>query len=311
MKSTPKGEGNMQKIMLALVAAGALAGCVSKKRYDDLVTAQQAVSAQKDTLMNDVLATTQMMADINSDLASVKGLGVSPAANSDRPATGKAEDRAVMLGKIREVISRLNAAEDQVNASKKRINGMSATFTNQKKELTAQLDSFQKTIDDMKAAAEQQEAMITQQKQQIVALSGRVDTLTQQSAELTTEKTAVRDTLTNVVDQDNTVYYAVGTRDELVKRGILVPEGSKFLFFGGKTLEPARDLKPELFQRLDRRRDTVLTVPEPSKEYKVITRQSPTYLGTSVLPDGKVKGDLHVSSPAFWDGGRYLILVRD
>ena len=301
----------MRRIIMALVAAGALAGCVSKKRYDDLVVEQQRVSEQKDSLVSDVLATTQMMADINSDLAAVKGLGVSPVSSSDRPLSGKAEERAVMLGKVREVIARLNVAEQQVAASKKRINAMSSTYAVDKKRLNDQLDSFQKTIADLKASAEQQEALITQQKQQITTLSGRVDTLTQESAELSTEKAAVRDTLTHVIDVDNTVYYAVGTKDELVKRGILVPEGSKFLVFGSKTLQPARDLKPELFQRLDRRRDTVLTVPEPNKEYKIITRQSPTYLGASLQQDGKVKGDLHVTSPAFWDAGKYLILVRD
>jgi outer membrane murein-binding lipoprotein Lpp len=45
----------MRKIIMALVAAGALAGCVSKKRYDDLVLEQQRVSEQKDSLGNDVL----------------------------------------------------------------------------------------------------------------------------------------------------------------------------------------------------------------------------------------------------------------
>ncbi len=301
----------MRKTIMALVAAGALTGCVSKKRYDESVLAQQRVSEQKDSLVNDVLATSQMMADINSDFAAVKGLGVSPVSNSDRPLSGKAEDRAVMLGKVREVIARLNAAEQQVVASKKRINGMSSSFAEQKKQLTAQLDTYQKTIDDLKASAEQQEAMITQQKAQITTLASRVDTLTQQSAVLSTEKAAVKDTLTHVIDQDNTVYYAVGTKAELVKRGILVSEGSKFLMFGSKTLEPARDLKPELFQRLDRRRDTVLSVPDPSKEYKIVTRQSPTYLASNGLEGNKVKGDLHVTSPAFWDAGRYLIVVRD
>ena len=107
------------------------------------------------------------------------------------------------------------------------------------------------------------------------------------------------------------VYYAVGTKDELIKRGIVVSEGSKFLIFGGKTVAAARDLKPELFQRLDRRKDTVLTVPEPGKEYKIVTRQSPEFLSANVMPNGKVKGDLHVSSPTFWDAGKFLILVRN
>lgn len=301
----------MRKTILALLGASALAGCVSKKKYDDLVLEQQRVTQEKDSLVSDVLATTQMMADINSDLAAVKGLGVSPVSTGDRPLSGKAEDRAAMLGKVREVIARLNAAEQAVAAGKKRIATMSAAHQAEKAALTAQLDSFQATIDNLKIAAQQQEALIMQQKQQITTLAGRVDTLTQQSAVLSTEKAAVKDTLTHVIDQDNVVYYAVGTKDELLKRGIVVSEGSKFLVFGATTIEPARELKPELFQRLDRRRDTVLTVPEPNKEYKIITRQSATYLTTNVLRDGKLKGDLHVASPAFWDAGKYLILVRD
>jgi myosin heavy subunit len=301
----------MRKTMLALLGAGALAGCVSKKKFDDLVIEQNRVTQEKDSLVSDVLATTQTMADINADLAAVKGLGVSPASSGDRPLTGKAEDRAVMLGKVRELISRLNTAEAAIAAGKKRIATMSASHEAEKKALNDQLDSFQATITSLKTAAEQQEAMITQQKVQIVTLSGRVDTLTQESAVLSTEKAAVKDTLTHVIDADNVVYYAVGTKDELIKRGILVSEGSKFLVFGAKTVEPARDLKPELFQRLDRRRDTVLTVPEPSKEYTIVTRQSPTFLTTNVLRDGKLKGDLHVTSPNFWDAGKYLILVRD
>ena len=301
----------MRKAILSLLGVGMLAGCVSKKKYDDLVLEQARVTQEKDSLVSDVLATTQMMADINSDLAAVKGLAVTPVSTGDRPLSGKAEDRAAMLGKVREVIHRLNAAELSIAAGKKRISSMSASHDAEKKALTAQLDSFQATIDGLKAAALQQEAMITQQKQQITTLAGRVDTLTQESAVLTTEKAAVKDTLTRTIDADNVVYYAVGTKDELIKRGIIVSEGSKFLVFGGKTVEPARDLKPELFQRLDRRRDTVLTVPEPTKEYKIVTRQSPTFLTTNLLRDGRLKGDLHVTSPAFWDAGKYLILVRD
>lgn len=301
----------MRKAILSLLGVGMLAGCVSKKKYDDLVLEQARVTQEKDSLVSDVLATTQMMADINSDLAAVKGLAVTPVSAGDRPLSGKAEDRAVMLGKVRELIQRLNAAEVSIAAGKKRVASMSKSHDVEKKALTAQLDSFQATIDGLKAAALQQEAMIMQQKQQITTLAGRVDTLTQESAVLSTEKAAVKDTLTRAIDESNVVYYAVGTKDELIKRGIVVSEGSKFLVFGGKTIEPARELKPELFQRLDRRRDTVLTVPEPTKEYKIVTRQSPTYLSANLLRDGKLKGDLHVTSPAFWDAGKYLILVRD
>lgn len=297
----------MRKIVLLLCIAGALTGCVSKKRYDQLVLDQQRANEQKDSLVADVLAATQMVTDINADLAKVRGLGVSPVSTGDRPLTGKAEERTILLGKIREVIAKLDAAEKQLGEQRKRVSGL----TVQKKALEDQLTSLQKTIDDLRATAQQQEMLIGQQKEQIQTLTSRVDTLTQATVMLTAVGNAVRDTLTHVIDESNVVYYAVGTREELVKRGILVNEGSKFLIFGGKTLQPARDLKPELFQRLDRRRDTVLTVPEPAKEYKIVTRQSAQFLASTVLPSGKIKGDLHVSDLAFWDGGKYLILVRD
>jgi outer membrane murein-binding lipoprotein Lpp len=297
----------MRKIGLAIAAVVALSGCVSKKSYDQLVLEQQRVTEQKDSLVADVLAATQMVTEINTDLARVKALGVSPVAGGDRPLAGRAEERAVLLGKVREVIARLDAAEQQIEAQKKRIGGLSAERT----KLVAQLDTFQKSINDLRTAAQEQEAMITEQKVQIATLTSKVDTLNQKTAQLTTEKTAVQDTLVRVIDESHVVYYAVGTKDELLKRGILVTEGSKFLVFGSKTLQPARDLKPELFQRLDRRRDTVLTVPEPNKEYRIVTRQSASFLASTVMSNGKVKGDLHISSPEFWDGGKFLILVRD
>ncbi len=297
----------MRKIGLAIAAVIALSGCVSKKSYDQLVLEQQRVTEQKDSLVADVLAATQMVTEINTDLARVKTLGVSPVAGGDRPLAGRAEERAVLLGKVREVIARLDAADQQIEAQKKRIGGLSAERT----KLVAQLDTFQKSINELRAAAQEQEALISEQKVQIATLTSKVDTLNQKTTQLTTEKSAVQDTLVRVIDESHVVYYAVGTKEELLKRGILVSEGSKFLVFGSKTLQPARDLKPELFQRLDRRRDTVLTVPEPNKEYRIVTRQSASFLSSTVMSNGKVKGDLHISSPEFWDGAKFLILVRD
>lgn len=297
----------MRKIVLMFCIAAAFTGCVSKKRYDQLVLDQQRATEQKDSLMADVLAATQMVTDINVDLAKVRGLGVSPVSTGDRPLTGNAESRTILLGKIREVIAKLDAAEKQLGEQRKRVSGL----TVQRKALEDQFASLQKTIDDLRSTAQQQEALIGQQKEQIQTLVSRVDTMERATVALTAVNNAVRDTLTRVIDESNVVYYAVGTKDELVKRGILVSEGSKFLIFGGKTLQPARDLKPELFQRLDRRRDTVLTVPEPAKEYRIITRQSSQFLASTVLPSGKVKGDLHVADLAFWDGGKYLIVIRD
>lgn len=298
----------MRITLLALVAIGSLTGCVSKKQYDELVQEQERINEQKDSLVSDVLATTAMVTEINADLARVKGLGLSPvSASGDRPATGAAEERAVLLGKIREVISRLTAAEEVIEAQKLRV----GQVTEQRRRLVAQLEAFQGTIEELKATALQQEALITEQREQIKTLASRVDTLAQETDRLATERAAIADTLQEVVDESNVVYYVVGTKDELLEKGVVVEEGSKFLVFGSKTLQPARQLEPEMFQRLDRRTDVTLTVPEPTREYKILTRQDPQYLASTVTSKGKVKGDLEISNQAFWDGGKFLILVRD
>jgi outer membrane murein-binding lipoprotein Lpp len=298
----------MRKSLLALAAIGSLSGCVTKKSYDALVLEQQRINEQKDSLVSDVLATTAMVTEINSDLARVKGLGVAPLSSTgDTPVAGAAEDRAVLLGKIREVIARLSAAEELIEQQKQRV----GQLTEQRRRLVAQLEAFQGTIEELKSTALQQEALITEQREQIKTLASRVDTLVQTTDRLASEREAIADTLQGVVDEANIVYYVVGTKDELLEKGVVVEEGSKFLVFGSKTLQPARRLEPGVFQRLDRRKDTVLTVPEPTKEYKIVTRQDPKFLSSTVSNKGKVKGDLHVSSQGFWDGGKFLILVRD
>ena len=123
----------MRKIIMALVAAGALAGCVSKKRYDDLVLEQQRVSEQKDSLVNDVLATTQMMADINSDLAAVKGLG-RESGGQQRSALdrqGRGSGRHAWQGSRGDLA--LERGGGAGHAGKKRISAMSASTAPRKR----------------------------------------------------------------------------------------------------------------------------------------------------------------------------------
>jgi len=129
---------------------------------------------------------------------------------------------------------------------------------------------------------------------------------------LNTQKTALSDTVSHLTTYKNTVYYAVGTKDELIKKGIVTKEGSKFLVFGGTRLEPARNLSPEAFTAIDKTQNTTITLPRTDKKYKIISRQNPSYLGAGVTDDGKVKGTVEIAQPEeFWSASKYLILVQD
>ena len=138
-----------------------------------------------------------------------------------------------------------------------------------------------------------------------------VDTLSSENTRLSSDKAALADTVGNLTAYKNTVYYAVGTKDELVKKGVVTKEGSKFLVFGGSRLEPARNLNPEAFTAIDKTQQRSIPLPRTDKKYKIISRQSPSYL-SSAVKDGKVSGSVEIAQPEeFWAASKYLILVQD
>ena len=290
-------------IVLAVVST---AGCNQGELRKALADAK-ASEAQKDSLLTEVLETTQFVSDINGELAKTKSITIStkgtdpglPGAKKDR------DERKAALARVQAVIAKLNESEAKLTTVETR-----AKQSRQRNaRLLAQIETYKKTIEDLKATAEQQrtdyEAQIADRNVQIATLTGRVDTLT-------TEKVALTGTVDTLTAYKNTVYYAVGTKDELMKKGVITKEGSKFLIFGGSRLEPARNLRPEAFTAIDKVTNTSIPLPRTDKHYKIISRQSPSYLAPGIAKDGKITGSVDIAQPEeFWSASKYLILVQD
>ena len=305
----------MRMYAWTVILAGALAttGCNQAELKKALADAK-AAEAQKDSLLTEVLETTQFVTDINGELAKAKSLAVTtsssdpglPGARKDR------EDRKAALARVNAVIAKLNESEAKLTETETR-----AKQSRQRNaRLLAQIETYKKTIDDLRTTAETQktdyEAQLAAANTQIATLAGRVDTLTTEKGKLESDKAALSDTVVNLTTYKNTVYYAVGTKDELMKKGVITKEGSKFLVFGGTRLEPARNLNPEAFTAIDKTQNTSIPLPRNDKKYKIISRQSPTYLAAGVSKDGKVTGTVEIAQPEeFWSASKYLILVQD
>ena len=296
----------MRKLLLLALIGLTAAGCdASKEKLNTAMADNQRISAEKDSLLTEVMANATLVNDINNELAKAKNLGANPVAPGEAGATNAAADRQVVLGKIRDAITRLNESEAQLERSKARL----ASLGRKDSRLLKQINEYQKTVADLKATVERQQAeytaIIDSQKVQIVALNATVDTARQVNTTLSTEKQALIDTI-------NTVYYVVGTKDELIKKGVAVQEGSKFLVFGGHHLAAARALTPSAFTTINRLQDSVIPLPDSTKSYKIITRQSLDVVQPQATKDGKVKGELRITSPEqFWAPSRYLIVVQD
>jgi myosin heavy subunit len=296
----------MRYAWLIALAVVATTGCNQAELKKALAEAKSA-EAQKDSLLTEVLETTQFVSDISSELAKAKTLSVKsagtdpgvPGAKKDR------EERQASLERIKQVIARLNESETKLAETESR-----AKQSRQRNaRLLAQIETFKKTVEDLKTTAEQQkteyEMALAEKDTQIASLAGRVDTLS-------TEKSALTDTVATLTSYKNTVYYAVGTKDELIKRGVVTKEGSKFLVFGGTRLEPARNLDPAAFTAIDKTQQTTIPLPRTDKKYKIVSRQSPSYLGSTVTKDGKVAGSVEITQAEdFWAPSKYLILVQD
>jgi myosin heavy subunit len=297
----------MRYAWLIALAVVATTGCNQAELKKALAEAKTA-EAQKDSLLTEVLETTQFVSDVNSELAKAKSLAGKPAGGDPGVPGAKKdrEERQASLDRIKQVIARLNESEAKLTETEAR-----AKQSRQRNaRLLAQIETFKKTVEDLKTTAEQQkteyEMALAEKDTQIASLAGRVDTLT-------TEKAALTDTVVNLTSYKNTVYYAVGTKDELVKRGVVTKEGSKFLVFGGTRLEPARNLDPSAFTAIDKTQQTTIPLPRTDKKYKIISRQSPAHLGSAVTKDGKVSGgSVQITQPEeFWAPSKYLILVQD
>jgi hypothetical protein len=298
----------MRYLGLVLILAAVATGC--DRNHADLARAlaeSRAAEAQKDSLLTEVLETTQFVSDLNSELAKAKAVAIS-LEGADRGLPGaqlEREERTATLERIQQVIARLNESEAKLIETENR----AKNAKNRNARLLAQISTYKQSIEDLKMAAEQQrseqEAIIADQRTQIATLAGQVDNLSIQAASL-------RDTVGHLTAYKNRAYYAVGTKDELLESGVVTKEGSKFLIFGGTRLEPARKPNLEAFTMVDKTQTLSIPLPRSDKEYKIVSRQSPEYLAGHVTEKGKVRGVIEIASPEeFWSASKYLILVQD
>lgn len=297
----------MRHAALLVLLVLTVTGC--DRRHAELTRAlaeARAAEAQKDTLLTEVLETTQFVSDLNSELAKAKSVSVG--GEDDRGLPGMQldrEQRKATLERIQQVIARLNESETKLLATETR--AKSAKIRNAR--LLAQISTYKQTIEDLKLAAEQQrvenEAIIADQRTQIAALSERIDTLDRETVTL-------RGSVRNLTSYKNTVYYVAGSKRELLDKGVVTKEGSKFLIFGGTRLEPARNLTPAAFTAIDKTGTLTIPLPRTDKKYRIVSRQSPAYLTGAVTEKGEVTGGVvEIQSPEeFWATSKFLILVE-
>jgi hypothetical protein len=293
---------------LGLCAIGGLiVGCTSPReraRADSVQTlvAQQGQLLQKLTAQRDSVSRVLGDADtfigkIDSSISRVKGLpGRSRAARgSEGPLEDQVRQRKDMLRRVDALVERARETAREVAALKDREKRLLAENGQLKDSLSM---AAQRLAVDAQQIAELT-GTIEQQAQAIAAMQKRLDEF---DTQLAAERTAA-----------SRAYYVIGTEDELLKKGVIVKEGGTNLLIKriGRTLVPARALNREAFTPIDTRQVHAIEVPDTTKRYQIVSRQSLDDVKVGVREGTSFRGPLEIpDAERFWSASRYLIIVQ-
>lgn len=276
----------MKVFKFTLAALFLAAGCGTSAETERKLAELEQANAQKDSLMQEVALSSRLISDVSVELAQVQVRGNKLQVSSESPITAS---RDTMMAKLRYVVGRVAESERQLGQSRSRI-----------KRLTSISDSLRATLD----------STVTNLQTVIATQKTTIDFLTDQVNNLTTENIALKDSMA-------TVYYVVGTRDELKKKGILVEQGGSRVLFvlwrTGRTLQPARNLDPTMFTAIDSRTVSQIPLPDPSGEYRVASLQDLSYVAEQ-RQHNKYIGtpSLTITSPVdFWRPSKFLIIILE
>jgi hypothetical protein len=282
----------VRPIFAALLVAATACG-TSAETERKLADLEQA-SAQRDSLLQEVAVSARLLSDVSAALSKVKVRGRQIHVSSETPLLAQ---RDSMMQKLRYVVARVSETENRLNESQRRI-----------RSLTSLSDSLKATLD---STATNLGAIIESQK-------AAVASLTEQVTRLETENVALRDTVNTVTERENTVYYIIGSKDELKAKGIIVEEGgSRVLFIlwrTGSTISPARSLDPSQFTAINKRDVREIRLPDAAAEYRIASRQDLEYMATPRTEQGKITGasSIQITAPEqFWRNSKFLIIVQE
>jgi regulator of replication initiation timing len=301
--------GAVMRASILVVATAILAACGGTSRTDTMKTLaeEQTVSAQKDSMLQEISSNASFIAEVSRQLGTVRSMktGRTPVKSGDlEEPMNPSQRRTMILAQVKEITERLNQSEQRLSESRRRVVELTGSDASKSKRLAAfdsVANSFRQIIDSQRSQIADLTAEVQKLQEENTALKSDNTRL----ASTTTQLTVQRDSL---VAEQNTVYYVTGTRADLTKRGVIQSVGG---FLGlGKTPVAARVLDPSQFTPVDMRTVKQIELPDTSRKYKIITRQNVAALATPPDAKGYVHGTVSIREPQqFWAGSKYLILV--
>lgn len=259
-----------------------------------LVTEQQQLmaqlAAQKDSLALVVDDADAFISQIDSQISRVKGLPAAKRSSvaSESPLADQQQARKDMLAKVDALVNRARATAAQLAEAQRR----EKALRGENAKLQARIDSVQQVVAELTASIERQAITV---------------------AELTARTDSLDVVLNEVRASTSRAFYVIGTEQELRDKGVIVREGgTNFLVARvGRTIVPSRSFDRSLFTPIDTRTVQTIHVPDTTRRYTIVSRQSLDNAEVAGRDNSTFKGHLKITDiDSFWAPSRYLIIVQ-
>jgi hypothetical protein len=273
------------------ISAVALAACKGPSpSREELQVARiagaESLSVLRGELLDQMMEGTQFVNEINAELAKARSMALAP-----RQLEPHAEildvnaERRKVVERIGQLVTRLDNVSFRLSTTRNQLIQKDTA-------LARKVAEYELLIAQANQAAEKQ----------ATELQAVIEVQTTKIAELT-------DNVSRLVSEKNAVYVVVGTRKELIKKGILVAEGPRKLGIGPRSVVPARTLDPSAFTKLDRTVDQAIILPHGG--YKIVSRQNTSFAQKPIGKGGEYEGAIMIEQPShFWSASPFLIVVR-
>ena len=288
----------MKKIItLALTALLIASSSCSNKKEEELRQQQALNEATAEELRSAVADRDQVLGlvnEISSGMDQIKQLENILAVNAANETPGQ---RDQILADIAAIQQTLVQRRERLAELEKKLNSSNLSNSNLKKtisQLQNQIDSQTREIESLRSNLDEAKAHIENLNTQVDSLSTTVNTVV-------AERDSTDNANTELTNELNTCYYAIGNKNEL-KDNKIIETG-----FLRKTKIMEGDFDRNFFTRADKR--TLTQIDLNSTKAEVLTNQPAGSYSIDDLNGHKV---LRITNPAlFWSLSNYLVIKID
>jgi peptidoglycan hydrolase CwlO-like protein len=202
-----------------------------------------------------------------------------------------------------QILNRISDIDSILAANRKKLSNLQLRLKN----AAVQYAGLQKMVDDLKTTLEEREKTLADLQARVKSLESEVSEKTKVIA----AREATIDDQSNQINertrQMNTVYYVIGKKDDLEKKGIVTEEGGFLWGLLGSTTVLAGNFNPDLFQKIDKTKQAQIDV--TGKIVEIIPKRDAGSYSTSEMAGGQTVLKI-VNADQFWKVNRLVIVSK-